>query len=265
VATSQAEEKEQADVVNTLMKSIVIVEEAIYEGGAVLLQLNGAAHSVQAISALVEASMLSTAEAGRIASLAQTGADSDDSDAPAADGHDGGKTMHAMTHLLEEAEKQLEAARAKEAQDLHEFQAMGQNLKDDIKVEKKGLQEAQMDDAAASEAKAKAKGDHEMTAKELAADTTALRKLHHGCMSGAPNLRRRRKAVEKSWPHSLRPGRPFRRTVVRSSRFPLCRPVPAAYREQTLASSRLPGWSATGPGSSTLRPWHSFLPASELE
>lgn len=124
--------------------------------------------------------------------MAQTAADSDADDvgAPAAAVYEGhsGNIVEVLTNLLDDAEGQLKSARDKETEDLMAFEMLEQSIKDEIKFGNKELDEAKVGTAAASEQKAAAEGDLDMTSKELASDTTGLGDLHHECMSKAEDF-----------------------------------------------------------------------------
>jgi len=184
-----AQEKELIEVVDTLQRAVGILEREM-KGGTSMLQLQGAQNLAQALSVLVEASMLSTSEAGRVTALVQSSAGGEDVGAPAGAVYEShsGNIVETLTNLLEEAESQLAAAREKETQDLNAFEMMEQVLEDEIKFGKKEMGEAKSASAAASEKKAAADGDLEMTSKALATDTTGLADLHHECMTKAEDF-----------------------------------------------------------------------------
>jgi len=184
-----AEEKELSEIIDTLHRAIGIIEREM-KGGASMLQLKNAASVAQALSVLVSASALSTSDASQLTALVQSSNEEDDVGAPAGavyESHSGG-ILETLTDLLEKSEDQLDAARKKETQDLHAFEMLEQSLKDELKYSNKELKEAKEGIAAASEKKASANGDLEMTSKDLSSDTTALSDLHHECMTKAEDF-----------------------------------------------------------------------------
>merc|ERR1719215_1910201 len=181
-----AEEKELTETTDVVRRAVGILEREM-KGGASMLQLKGASNVVQALSVLVEASSLSTADAHRLTALVQSSSEEDDVGAPAGavyESHSGG-IVEVLTDLLDKSEEQLDAARKKETKDLHAFEMLEQSLKDEIKYGNKELNEAKEGIAAAGEKKASLEGDLGITSKDLAEDTAALADLHQECMAKA--------------------------------------------------------------------------------
>jgi len=136
---------------------------------------------------LVQASLFSTADAGKLTALVQQQSQDEDVDAPAGDVYvsHSGDILNTLQDLKEKAEQQLDAARGKETQDTNNFQMLRQSLQDQISYGNKELDEAKAGIAASSESKATAEGDLAVTEKELAADVKTKATLHHDCMKGA--------------------------------------------------------------------------------
>lgn len=188
----ETQQKELVEIIGTLQRAIGILEREMHKkGSAALVQLKSAGTIAQALSVLVDSSMLTTADASRLTALVQSSTDEDDGPgAPAAaayEGHSGG-IVQVLTDLLDKAEDQLQATRNKETQDLHAFEMLQQSLKDEIKFGNKEMAEAKQSSAAASEQKATAAGELDMTSKELTSDTKALDDMHHECMTKAEDF-----------------------------------------------------------------------------
>merc|ERR1719198_24529 len=90
-----------------------------------------------------------------------------------------------MNDLLEKAQTQLDQARATETANVQNYEMLKQSLTDEIKFANKEMAEAKTKKSEASESKATAEGDLEVTTKALNEDLSALGKLHHDCMSKA--------------------------------------------------------------------------------
>merc|ERR1719215_1740299 len=181
-----SEERELTETIDVVRRAVGILEREM-KGGASMLQLGGANNVVQALSVLVDASSLSTADAHRLTALVQSSSEEDDVGAPAGavcESHSGG-IVETLTDLLDKSEEQLDAARNKETKDLHAFEMLEQSLKDEIKYSNKELKEAKGGIAAAGEKKASLEGDLGITSKDLAGDTAALGDLHQECMMKA--------------------------------------------------------------------------------
>merc|ERR1719482_616143 len=138
---------------------------------------------------MVQASVLSSADASRLTALVQ----SDDSDAdasfgaPAAqvyEGHSDG-IIGTLEGLTDKANGQLEKARKEENTAIQNYQMLKQSLTDEIKFANKDMDKAKKNLAAAQEKKATATGDLEVTSKDLSEDIATKSTLHQECMDGA--------------------------------------------------------------------------------
>merc|ERR1719446_1832614 len=141
-----------------------------------MLQLKGVTNVADALKAMVQASVLSSADASRLTAMVQTEQDSSDDDAnfgaPAAsvyEGHSDG-IIGTLEGLTEKAEGQLEKARKTESTSLQNYQMLKQSLTDEIEFANKDMDKAKKDLAASQEAKAAAEGDLDTTSKDLADD-----------------------------------------------------------------------------------------------
>merc|ERR1719183_2124646 len=116
-----AEEKELTEVISMLERATSILSREMAKSGASMLQLKSATSITQALNVMVQASVLSSADASRLTTLVQTQQESDDSDeasgAPAAsvyEGHSDG-IIGTLEGLTEKAEGQLDKARKTES------------------------------------------------------------------------------------------------------------------------------------------------------
>merc|ERR1719284_1181689 len=157
-----------------------------------MLQLQHAGSITQALSAMVEASVLNSADANRLTALVQSSQESDDEDvgAPAGAVYKGqaGGIIATMEGLLEKAQSQLATARKTETTDLHNFEMLKQSLEDQIKFGNKDLADAKKGMGASSEKKAIAEGDLAATTKALNGDIATLADVHHNCMTTASDF-----------------------------------------------------------------------------
>jgi len=213
-----ANEKELVDIIDTLERAVGILEREMAKSGASLLQsqVKGAKDMAAALSAMVNAAMLSTADAGKLTALVQNSDGDEESGAPAAATYEGqsGGIIDVLKDLLEKAETQLEEARKKETADLNAFAMLKQSLTDEIKFGNKEMSEAKASSAASAEKKAAAEGDLGITSKDLATDIQAL--------GGRPSFRRDSLPARRSrsFPNSrVAAAVPKRRTRQPSERF----------------------------------------------
>merc|ERR1719487_3228979 len=188
------EEKETTEVISMLERAIAILEREMKKGGASMMQLQNTKTVVDALSALVQASVISSADSKRLAALVQSSQDSEDSEdelgAPSAavyKGHSDG-IIGTLEDLLEKAEAQLEKARRAEETSLHNYQMLKQSLTDEIEFANKDMAAAKKGKAGSEEGKATAEGDLAVTTKDLNEDTTTLSTLHQDCMTGAEDF-----------------------------------------------------------------------------
>merc|ERR1719436_1587892 len=154
-----------------------------------MLQLKSATNLADALSVMVQASVLSSADASRLTALVQTQQGSDDSDmgAPAAqvyEGHSDG-IIGTLEGLTEKAEGQLDKARKAETTSLHNFEMLKQSLTDEVEFAEKDMTAAKKNLAESSEKKAVAEGDLDVTSKDLAGDIKTKSTLHQDCMAAA--------------------------------------------------------------------------------
>jgi len=192
-ADFDAEEKELVDIIGTLERAVNLLSK---HGAAMLQEPKGVSNVVQAISAMVQASVFSSADAKRLASFAQATQGEEDSDslddagAPDAavyEGHSGG-IVDVLQSLLDKAQEQLDGARKTETADTHNFEMLKQSLEDSIKFGNKDLDDAKKGIAASGQAKATAEGDLAVTSKELETDIATKEDLHQNCRSKAQDF-----------------------------------------------------------------------------
>mmetsp|Transcript_14869 Transcript_14869/g.39651 ORF Transcript_14869/g.39651 Transcript_14869/m.39651 type:complete len:669 (+) Transcript_14869:58-2064(+) len=195
-ADFSAEKAELMDIIDTLERAIGILERH----GASMLQLKGAGALTQALTAMVQASLISSSDAGRLTGLLQqmqqSGEDGADPGAPAAAVYQGqsGGIIGVLQDLLEKAEAQLDGLRKAETSSLQNYQVLAQNLKDEIRNGNADLEEAKKGLAASSSAKAEAEGDLAATSADLASDESTKATLHSDCMEKAETFEAEQKS-----------------------------------------------------------------------
>jgi hypothetical protein len=188
-----ADEKELMEVIDTLERAITILEKEM-KSGASMMQLKSANSVVQALTVMVEASSLSTADASKLTAFLQNqNQDQDSSDEPGApaaavyENHSGG-IIGTLQDLLEKAETQLDEARKTETKNIQAYEMLASSLKDEIKYGTKDMDKAKKGLATSAEIKATAEGDLAVTSKDLSEDLSTLATLHSDCMKGAEDF-----------------------------------------------------------------------------
>merc|ERR1719174_1539404 len=186
-----AEEKELTEVLDMLERATSILSKEMAKSGASMLQLKSASSLTQALSVMVQASMLTSADASRLTALVQTTQESDDSDsesgAPAAavyEGHSDG-IIGTLEGLTEKAEGQLDKARKTERTSAQNYDMLKQSLTDAIKFANSDMAKAKKSLAESQEGKATAEGGLEVASKDLKEDIATKATLHDNCMQAA--------------------------------------------------------------------------------
>jgi len=190
-AAFKAEEAELVEVIGTLERAISIVEKEM-GGGASMMQMKSASSVAQALSVMVEATSLSSADASKLTALVQNSQEdnSEELGAPAGAVYksSSGGIVGTLQDLFDKAEAQLDSARKTETKSVQAYQMLAQGLKDEIKYATADLNKSKKNLGASAEAQATAEGDLSVTSKDLAGDISTLSTLHQDCMVGAEDF-----------------------------------------------------------------------------
>lgn len=196
------DQKDLIDTIGKMERAIRILEQQQKEAKAGSFVQEGtrkeearrATAFLQAMSAIVDASGLASADQEKLASLLETengDGDSDteddmESDLATYNAAKGSASVTAtLEGLLEKAQAQLEAARTKETQERFAFENFKASLERKIAVTTKDMNDAKKSKAEAGQTRAQAQGDLEVVQKDLAEDKVALENLHQECMAKA--------------------------------------------------------------------------------
>jgi len=198
-----ANEAELVETTDMLSRAVGILEREMAKGGASMVQLKNAASITQALGAMVDAALMSSADVFKLTAFVQSaqGAFEDDSEpgAPAAAVYEGhsGDIIDTLNGLKDKAEEHLDDTRKTETANLHHFQQLKQSLEDEIKFGEQDLAKAKKGLAESAEAKSKADGDLQVTSKDLAEDVTAKGELHQACMTKAEDYEAEQKSRDE--------------------------------------------------------------------
>jgi hypothetical protein len=190
-----AEEKELTEIISMLERATSILARNLAASNSVaMLQLKNANSLAEALTVMVQASMLSSADASQLTAFVQSTQDSSDSDsdsqepgAPASavyKAHTGG-IIETMEGLTEKAQSQLDKARKTETTNLHNYQMLKQSLEDEIKFGNQDMDDAKKGLYESQEKKANAEGDLAVTSADLEEDMKTKATLHADCMHAA--------------------------------------------------------------------------------
>jgi len=125
------------EIVDTLGRAIGIIE-AEMKGGASMMQLKSATSITQALSIMVQASMINTEDATKLVALVQSSHESGDGDedvnAPAGAVYTShsGDILATLSGLFEKAQGQLSELRSTETTNLYDFQLLAQSITDEL-------------------------------------------------------------------------------------------------------------------------------------
>jgi len=189
-----AQEKELTEVNGMLERAISVLEREMKKGGAAMVQVQSAKSIVDALNAMVSATVISAADSKALTALVQSSQDSQEGDdemgAPAAAVYESksGGIVDTLEGLLEKSEGQLEKARKTEQTSAQNFAMLKQSITDEVEFANKDMAAAKKSKAASEEGKATAEGDLAVTTKDLAEDETTLKTLHQDCMTGAEDF-----------------------------------------------------------------------------
>merc|ERR1740138_294216 len=185
-------------IISTLERAIGFVSKKM--GSASMMQLKNANNIAQALSVMVQASVFSSADAGRLTSLMQSSQQSEDSEDESAapevavyKDHSAG-IVGTLEDLLDKAQSQLDDAVKKETASQYNFDMLKQSLENEIKFANKELDAAQKGIATSSETKAQAEGELNATSKDLKDDIETLSGLHGKCMTGSSDFEAAKKS-----------------------------------------------------------------------
>merc|ERR1719498_429360 len=120
-----------------------------------MVQLKSASSVVEALSMMVKAQSLTNADGAKLTALVQQSQQDDDSGAPdpAVYQSQSGGVVDTLNSLLEEAQTQLDQARATETANVQNFEMLKQGLEDEIKFANKEMSEAKTKKSEAAESK----------------------------------------------------------------------------------------------------------------
>merc|ERR1719464_1681959 len=189
-AAFAATQQDLLEAIDMLGRAAVIIEKEM-KGGASMMQLEKASNLEQALSVLVQAALIRSADAGKLSSFVQEMQQQEDGDmgAPAGSVYEShsGNILDTLQDLHEKAEAQLQELRHTETADTNNFEMLKQSIEDEIAYGQKELAESRKGIAESSQKKAQAEGDLAVTTGDLDQDAKTKATLHQDCMTKAEN------------------------------------------------------------------------------
>jgi len=192
-ADFSASEAELMDTVDTLGRAVAILSKEMAKNPASFAQLDSktAANSLQALSAVLDAASFLAQDQAKLMAFVQA-QQSDESDdlemgAPAAAVYKSHSSniLDVLEDMKVKAEEQLSNLRKAEVNNRHNFEMLKQSLEDQSAADTKDMEDEKAGKASASEALATAKGDLDVTNKELASSKQQLATAHSSCLQVA--------------------------------------------------------------------------------
>jgi chromosome segregation ATPase len=186
-------EKDLVDTVDTISRASGIIEKEMAKGGS-FVQLKGAQGLVSALTSLVTASEIGSADASKLTALVQSySSDQDEDDsasAPAAAAYESksGGILDALADLQGKAEDELAASRKAEAKAQNNYDLKKQALSDELKFSAKDMEDSKKSMSANAEKKSEAEGELTNVKKDLAEDEKTMAALHADCMAKASDF-----------------------------------------------------------------------------
>ena len=179
-------------MIDTLGRAIAIIEKEL-KGGSSMMQLQRASSVLEALSVMMQASSMNSADATKLTALVQntqnSGAtdDIDAAGAPAASVYKSrsGSSVETLEDFKSKAESQLAEARQTETTASHNFQMLQQSLEDDLKFDAQDLEAAKRSLGETQGQLTTDTADLKMTEDALTEDTAALEDTTQDCQSKA--------------------------------------------------------------------------------
>jgi len=175
-------QKELLEVTATVERAVSVLEKEESKGSTALFQMKGkgVASLLQAVQAMVDASMIGHEDAQTLTSLMQ------DSDlqpvAPAYKSKSGG-IMEMLEDMMDKTKEELTKLRSKETEAKHSYEMLSQSLQDQISFAQQELAKTQKTQAEQTRIKAEAEKDLQQTKTSLAEDEKILSDFSLDCKS----------------------------------------------------------------------------------
>lgn len=175
-------QKELLEVTATVERAVSVLEKEESKGSAALFQVKGKGvpSLLQAVQAMVDASMIGHEDANTLTSLMQ------DSDlqpvAPAYKSKSGG-IMEMLEDMMDKTKEELMKLRSKETEAKHSYEMLTQSLQDQISFAQQELAKTQKTQAEQTRIKAEAEKDLQQTKTSLAEDEKTLSDFSLDCKS----------------------------------------------------------------------------------
>jgi chromosome segregation ATPase len=183
-------EAELMSTIDTLTRAIAILEREMAKNPAAFAQMDTSSINamLSSLSVVIDAAGFSTADKNHLTALIQShSSDEQEPGAPAAALYKthSSNIVDVLEDLKEKAEAELADLRKAEGSSKHNFNMLKQSLEDQMVADNKDLSEEKADKSAASEGKAGAEGDLEVTTKDLEDSKTQLETTSTSCMQVA--------------------------------------------------------------------------------
>ena len=205
-ADFEKSQKELLDVIDTLGRAIAIIGKEM-KGGSSMMQLQRATSVLEALSVMVQASSINSADGTTLTALVQNSQNSDETDDIDAAGAFAASVYKSHSRSIVEtldkkskAESQFAEARQTETTASHNLQMLQQSLEDDLKFNAQDLEAAKRSLGETQGQLTTDTADLKMTEDALAEDTAALEDTTQDCChSKAAKFEAAVKSRSESW------------------------------------------------------------------
>jgi len=185
-----ASEAELVDAIDTMSRAIGILSKEMAKNPAAFAQLDTktTANALKALTAVLDAASFPGQDQVKLMAFVQSkqGEEADDMDMspPASATYKTHSTgiLDVLEDLKEKAEEQLRDLRKAEVNSRHNFDMLRQSLQDQSAADNKDMEDEKAGKASATEAQATAKGDLDVTNKELASAKQQLATAQATCL-----------------------------------------------------------------------------------
>jgi hypothetical protein len=188
-ADFEAADADLAETVDMLGRAINIIAKNMKANSLAQVSKGALSELTDALSVVMRIGVLQGTDHGKLAAFMQAD-DGDDflsasaPDAKAYESH-AGSLLDTLEDMKEKAVAMRNDGQKGELNARHAFEMLAQSLNNELKVDRKTMDEGKADKAAASEAKAQAEGDLAMTQKVVAESQAFLQDLGSNCQQKA--------------------------------------------------------------------------------
>jgi len=192
-ADFKANEKELMEAVDTLERASAVLEREMSKNSFAQIDTQNMRNTLAALSVVLDAAGFSGEDQDKLSSMLQAQSSEDDMDldgapgAPSAAAYESksGSIVEIIEDMKDKAETQLANLRKTEGENAHAYKMLKQSVQDQYAADNSDLEKQKAAKASATEQKATAEGELQVTTKKLQSSTEELAALQSTCMQVA--------------------------------------------------------------------------------